>query len=212
MPVDSLTVFRIRQALWPSAITQSLWSFSKVLLAQDTASIAGMLGLQTKQQPSFEQILAKHTKRTAELGKTNPLSKDTQTRSATTTETVGEDQHPDPNSAVAKYSYKRPDGVTKTAQDKTPQEMDPNSLRMHMLRAYMAFKTKLQQTWKPAPSYPPRGSIVVSGLVEFDSPHAWLVVDVKAAWDPKTKEYDPRSMLLVLRRFQMKRQEPGNGH
>jgi hypothetical protein len=81
----------------------------------------------------------------------------------------------------------------------------------HFFRAIMAFKVKMAQTWRPAPNYPPRGSILVSGLVELDSPKAWLVFDVKAAWDPKTRSYDARSMLLQLRRMQLKKQGPAGG-
>jgi len=47
--------------------------------------------------------------------------------------------------------------------------------------------------------------------VELDSPKAWLVFDVKAAWDPKTRSYDARSMHLKLRRMQLKKQGPVGG-
>jgi hypothetical protein len=78
----------------------------------------------------------------------------------------------------------------------------------HFFRAIMAFKVKMVQTWRPTQNYPPRGSILVSGLVELDSPKAWLVFDVKAAWDPKTRSFDARSMHLQLRRMQLKKQGP----
>jgi hypothetical protein len=84
-------------------------------------------------------------------------------------------------------------------------------LQAHFFRPIFAFKQKFAQTWRPAPNYPPRGSILVSGLVELDSPKAWLVFDVKAAWDPKTKSYDARSMQLKLRRMQLKKQGPLGG-
>lgn len=85
------------------------------------------------------------------------------------------------------------------------------ALQTHFFRAIWAFKQKFTQTWRPAPNYPPRGSVLVSGLVELDSPNAWLVFDVKAAWDPKTKTYDATSMQLKLKRMQLKKQGPLGG-
>lgn len=90
-------------------------------------------------------------------------------------------------------------------------EIDPavgNAIHAYFLKPITAFKNKLLQTWRSAPCFPARGSILVSGMVEIDAPKAWLVFDVKAAWDPKTKEYDPRSMVVQLRRMQHKKQNP----
>src|SRR6266536_1247718 len=79
------------------------------------------------------------------------------------------------------------------------------AFRAHLTDAMKAFKKKFAQTFKPAPNYPPRGSILISGLVEIDSPRAWLVFDVRAAWDPKTKTFDARSMSIQMRRTQLKK-------
>jgi hypothetical protein len=221
MPVDSLTVFRIRQALWPSALTQSLWSFSKVLIKQDTAAVAGMLGIQWKppHQPSFESILAQHKKgSTSEPGNPEQPADGTSPPAQPATRDLGEPTGPDPNRA----SDKAPDATWKEIAKWVRADAEsnrggkenapaPSPLQVHLYFALMAFKQKFSQTWRPAPCYPPRGSIIVSGLIELDSPKAWLVMDVKAAWDPKTKEYDARSMQVVMRRFQMKKQAPLGG-
>jgi hypothetical protein len=218
MPVDSLTVFRIRQALWPSALTQSLWSFSKVLFWHDTSAIGGMLGMQTKAQPSFEAILAQSTKRSSpQPGEPKqPAEENASTHTTTANRDLGDPPRPDSNRALDKPPSDPLDALTKALKadaQRTQEAKDstPPALKLHLLQAYMAFKTKFAQTWRPAPNYPPRGSILVSGLIELDSPKAWLVMDVKAAWDPKTKTYDARSMQVVIRRFQMKRQAPLGG-
>jgi hypothetical protein len=221
MPVDSLTVFRIRQALWPSALTQSLWSFSKVLVKQDTAAIAGMLGIQSKPapQPSFEDILADHKKGSiSEPEKSEQSAENGPPPTQPATRDLGETARPDPNRAIDKTPADTWNALAKAvkadAQIKRKSKENapaPSPIQVHLALALMAFKQKFAQTWRPAPSYPPRGSILVSGLIELDSPKAWLVMDVKAAWDPKTKEYDTRSMMVVLRRFQMKKQAPLGG-
>jgi len=218
MPVDSLTVFRIRQALWPSALTQSLWSFSKVLFWHDTSKIGGMLGIQTKPQPSVDTILAQAMKRSSSQSDEpkQPAEENSSPPTATADRDLGDSPRPDPNRAIDKPPSEQLDALTKAIKadaQRVQEENDniPPALRSHLLQAFMAFKTKFAQTWRPAPDYPPRGSILVSGLIELDSPKAWLVIDVRAAWDPKTRQYDLRSMYLGMRRLQMKRQAPLGG-
>lgn len=216
MPVDSLTVFRIRQALWPSALTQSLFSFSKVLFWHDTSTIGGMFGTQTKPQPPVDDIISQAMKRpSAQSGTPNQPAEETASPpTSATSRNLEEPPLPNPNHAVDKITPKRLDEVNKefeAAQQsfkKIQKQVKDDSMKLHLRKAYLAFRMKFAQTWRPAPNYPPRGSIVVSGLIELDSPKAWLLVDVKAAWDPKTKQYDPRSMHVVMRRLQMKRQAP----
>jgi len=199
-PVDSLTVFKIRQALWPSALVQSFWSFTKVMVVDDVKRIAGMLGLRSgPPPPSLDQLLARHQ----QLLK-GPQAPQLQGKDNTPTQppTVAQPPKGLPGSSAEKPAL----------MGKGPDEEELASKGMafhaHFFRPIMAFKAKLAQTWKPAPNYPPRGSILVSGMVELDSPRAWLVFDVKAAWDPKAKEYDPRSMFIQLRRLQPKKQSP----
>ncbi|KAH7371455.1 hypothetical protein BKA64DRAFT_698951 [Cadophora sp. MPI-SDFR-AT-0126] len=178
-PVDSLTVFRIRQALWPSALVQSFWSFTKVMVVDDVKRIAGMLGIRSgPPPPSLDQLLARHQ----QLLK-GPQAPQLQSKDSTPT------QPP----TVAQPPKGMPGSAEKPAlMGKGPDEEELASKGMafhaHFFRPIMAFKAKLAQTWKPAPNYPPRGSILVSGMVELDSPRAWLVFDVKAAWDPKKDE------------------------
>ncbi|KAL5315012.1 hypothetical protein ACEPPN_017662 [Leptodophora sp. 'Broadleaf-Isolate-01'] len=199
-PVDSLTVFRIRQALWPSALVQSFWSFTKVMVVDDAKRIAGMLGISSgPPPPTIDQLLAQHQ----QLLK-GPQTPQLSTKNNTPTQAPTVTQPPKgmPGSSTEKPAL----------MGKGPEEEELASKAMafhaHFFRPIMAFKAKLAQTWRPAPSYPPRGSILVSGMVELDSPRAWLVFDVRAAWDPKTKEYDPRSMHIKLRRSQAKKQSP----
>lgn len=164
--------------------------------------VAGMLGINTTPPPSLEQILARHQ----QIMKTPTLSKDDSAVS-----TVN-----DPSKAIVKAPAAAPEKSSVMGEDS--EDMEPNAatqiamaLQAHFLRPIMAFKAKMAQTWKPVKDYPPRGSILISGFVEVDAPKAWLVFDVKAAWDPKTREFDARSMILSLRRFQQKKQGPSGG-
>jgi hypothetical protein len=177
-----------------------------------------MLGMQTKPQPSVDAALAQAMKRSSsQSGDPNQTAEENASPpTATANRGLGDAPRPDPNRALDKPSSNSLDALTKAVKADAQQMQEakdntPPALKLHLQRAFMAFRTKFAQTWRPAPNYPPRGSILVSGLIELDSPKAWLVIDVRAAWDPKTKQYDPRSMHLAMRRLQMKRQAPLGG-
>ncbi|KAI9680064.1 MAG: hypothetical protein M1817_005080 [Caeruleum heppii] len=76
----------------------------------------------------------------------------------------------------------------------------------HLAMAYMAFRTSMARAWSRQPSDPPRGTIVVSGLVEVVSPKAMAVIDVVAAFDPKSSRWEQVNMRT--RRFQWRNQTP----
>lgn len=217
MPVDSKTVFRIRNVLWPSAVAQSSWSFSKVLFRQNMVKIAEMLGISTrKPQPSLEDLLANRKNRAvAGLVKPEDLAVLPRQRPPRRLPPPKKPEEADNNnngdSIIAKGHSTHPENAGATTAADARLQMSLTRMKMHLLSAIIAFRVKLAQTWKPPIVYPPRGSIIVSGLIELDTPRAWLVVDVKAAWDPKEREFVHESMQLTLRRMQMKRQSPLGG-
>jgi hypothetical protein len=171
--------------------------------------------MQTKPQPSVDTILAQAMKPSSSQSDKpkQPAEENASPPTATANRELGDPPRPDPNRVIDRPPEDALDALAKTVKAdaqrlQEAKDNTPPALQLHLRRAFVAFKTKFAQTWRPAPNYPPRGSILVSGLIELDSPKAWLVIDVKAAWDPKTKQYDPRSMHLVMRRLQMKRQAP----
>jgi hypothetical protein len=170
------------------------------MVVDDAKRIAGMLGIRSgPPPPSLEQMLARHQQ----------LMKGPQIPSKNgpaLPQPAG-----DPTKAITAASPPEKSTVTGKKGDEVEIGSAAVAFHGHFLRAMMAFKAKMAQTWRPAPNYPPRGSILVSGLVELDSPKAWLVFDVRAAWDPKTRSYDARSMHLQLRRMQLKKQGPAGG-
>lgn len=176
-----------------------------MMVVDDARRLAGILGISSSQPPSsLDQIVARHQqmiKRPEAPTKDGPPT---------------ESAHPSVGDATKAITSAGPEKSTLAGKKSEEMEVSPATsaamaFHAHFFRAIMAFKVKLSQTWKPAPNYPPKGSILVSGLVELDSPKAWLVFDVKAAWDPKTRLYDARSMHLKLRRMQLKKQGPMGG-
>jgi hypothetical protein len=191
-------------------LAQSFWSFAKVLIVDDITRVAKMLGFQPDPPPpTVEKILARHQ----ELMRGGPPpTKDGPQKTphpllGDASKTMIPTQIPDkPNPPEGK---RLGDGEEGSVIDRGRLRQTGIAFKLHFDRAMTAFKMKLVETWKPVRDYPPRGSIEVSGLVEIESPKAWMVYDVKASWDPKTKSYDPRSMSVRLRKLQRKNQYPG---
>ncbi|KAI1425786.1 hypothetical protein F5Y12DRAFT_745638 [Xylaria sp. FL1777] len=212
-PVDSGAVFWTQQALWPSALTSSLWSFTNALILQNATNIAKFFGSQTDPTPTVqeavERIYQQFGKPPGKPSSTSspqpsqdradgrstgsPLpSIDKRSTGTTTPETLGKGANIDnaiPNISSAKLY------MTRTAQE-------------HMSGPWDKFKKSFAQKWRWAPAYPPRGSIKVSGLVEIRTQNATLVVDCKAWWDPQTKKYDSRTLSLAVRSIRPKMQAP----
>jgi hypothetical protein len=244
MPVDSLTVARLNAVLWPSAVTQASWSFSKVLLKQNFDNFCAAIGVQTKAQleaqqklvalkaqvdslqANMEALTAQRDSLIAKRNATRSQKPDSKSNDDLPSGTSQSNQVPElpvePGSSghggsMDKTSDSQTKGLVAASNrvkiDRPAPGNNQPSLAPHsqILHAVMAFSSKLAQTWKPAKSMPPRGSLIVSGFVEIDSPKAWIVVDVIAAWDPKTRQYDSESMRVHFRRLQMKKQAPLGG-
>jgi hypothetical protein len=209
MPVDSHTVFKIRQALWPSAVTQSLWSFYKVLLLNGANKIAGILGIQTKQDVSVESLMAQLNQSRAALEKTETLSKDGVSHPSRGG--LREPEKANTNNAATRTPPLL-ETVTETSKSKT-QSVDDKPrlvpLNSTFIQALIAFRTKFSQTWRPAESYPPRGSIYLAGLIEIETPTMLALIEVRqAAWDPQARTWDRRSIRPVLKKVTWKLQRP----
>lgn len=75
--------------------------------------------------------------------------------------------------------------------------------------AVAAFKRTLAKTWKPAAIPPPRGTFLVSGLVEVRGPRGVCVLDVRAAYHPKLSRWE--AIAIGVRRIQPRKQAPRGG-
>ena len=211
MPVDSEIVFRLKQILWPSALAQSLWAFTKVMIVDDSKRVARMLGfVNVPPPPSMDQILAQHMAQMAQFKnggmpteagprQTKPQKQQTITDSQKTMVTTT--SAPEKPNVTRKEDELDMEVITKFG----------HQLQGHFFRPLIAFKQKFTQTWRPPIMNPPRGFISVSGLVELESPKAYLVFDVFGAWDPKTKSYHSKTLQVKLRRAQLKKQSALGG-
>ncbi|KAI0976704.1 hypothetical protein F4678DRAFT_455982 [Xylaria arbuscula] len=215
-PVDSAAVFWTRQALWPSALTSSLWSFTNALMLQNATTIAKFFGYESQADPvanmqqTMEKLQQQLGKQPGKPGSASPSlpPQDRTGEGATTSSLPSVDKRP-PGSTTTPETLGPGAGIdnvvpsissTKLYVTRTAQE--------HTSGPWDKLKKKFAQKWRRPPAYPPRGSIRVSGLVEIDTQRAILTVDCVAWWDPQTEKYDPRTMVLALRTIRPKVQGP----
>ncbi|KAI0452376.1 hypothetical protein F5B21DRAFT_483895 [Xylaria acuta] len=216
-PVESVAVFRTRQALWPSAVSFSVWSFTSTLITQNAMIIAKFFGYETQtdslpdMQQTIERIqqqLKKQSRKPSAVPP--PLPSEGRTGDGATTSPFP------PVDGRAAGSTRTPEAMgTGTGEDNAlptvPKAKDmhiTHTTQEHRSGAWDSFKKSLVKKWRAPHAYPPRGSIRVSGLVEVNTPGAIMTVDCVAWWDPQTKKFDQRTLVLSLRAIRPKIQSP----
>jgi hypothetical protein len=81
-------------------------------------------------------------------------------------------------------------------------------IRDGLVEPKLAAANAFQKSYKAMKYQPPRGAVLVSGLVELETKKAYVVLDVVGWYDPKRKAFDFKSMQMGLRRVQAKQQGP----
>ncbi|KAJ3563182.1 hypothetical protein NPX13_g8290 [Xylaria arbuscula] len=200
-PVNSTAVFWTRQALWPSALTHSLWSFTNALVLQNATTIAKFLGFQS-QTDSIANMQQTMERLQQQLGR-QPGKPSAGSPPLPPQGRTSEESAASPLSSMDKTTSRVHNNARNSRHGRWSQE--------HTSGPWDKFKKRFAQKWRRPPAYPPRGSIRVSGLVEVVTQRALLTVDCIAWWDPQTETYDPRTVYLGLRTIRPKVQAPLSG-
>ncbi|TGJ86371.1 hypothetical protein E0Z10_g2365 [Xylaria hypoxylon] len=216
-PVDTVAVFWTRQALWPSALTLSLWSFTNALMAQNAMNVARFFGYETQTDPlgNMQQAMEKIQQQLKkQSGKPDsvppPLPSQDRTSEGSTTSSIPPVDKRSSGSTTTPGTLGTRAGID-NAIPNVPSAKDTYVVRTaqgHTSGPWETFTKSLAQRWRRAPAYPPRGSIRVSGLVEINTPRAIITVDCAAWWDPQTEKYDTKTLALELRTIRPKLQTP----
>ncbi|KAL1896044.1 hypothetical protein Cpir12675_002960 [Ceratocystis pirilliformis] len=77
-----------------------------------------------------------------------------------------------------------------------------------MKSTWKQFGLALQRKWSEYKYPPPRGSIMLTGMLEVETPKVWVLVDVTAFWEPKEKEFHGPSMMMSVKGTLLKVQAP----
>ncbi|KAJ2973453.1 hypothetical protein NUW58_g8933 [Xylaria curta] len=208
-PVDSVAFFWTRQALWPSAVSLSFWSFTSALLTQNAMTVARFFGYEPPSDglANMKQAMERVQQ---QLKKAPPLPSQGRTGEGSATSSLP------PVDERSAGSTRTPETMSTGAGMDNALPTVPSAKDMYMIRAtqehtsgpWASFKRSLAQKWRPAPAYPPRGSIRVSGLVEVNTSQAMFTVDCMAWWDPQTEQFDPKTVVLQLRAIRPRLQNP----
>ncbi|KAF2085603.1 hypothetical protein K490DRAFT_58499 [Saccharata proteae CBS 121410] len=180
---------REQRALWPTVVASSFFASVNYLFKSNVNRVREKLGL-APWDPKVDTI----DKHFAAVQRAQKMASPEQQNSvghasATATGATSPAAQVDSRQATSK-------GID--AADITPQMI-----------ALAVGVSNLQSKWKPLINEPPRGTLVVSGLVEIIAAKARLTMDVYAAYDPKSNRY-----VLVqgkIRRVQHNRQRPRGG-
>ncbi|KAI1384269.1 uncharacterized protein F4822DRAFT_65147 [Hypoxylon trugodes] len=216
----------IERALWPSTLTLSLWSFSAALVKQNLSNFVKLFGYGSNPTPdptiqkTMEKFQERIRKQEAEsdpktrdsLSSAKTQATDSSTNSTSPVDTGSAKSSPAPGSTASPSSSMSPIPVVPGAESTKPKSVNNiygiEYAREHTSGPRQAFEQTFSQTWRPIRHLPPRGVIIVSGLVEVTSPRAIATIDVHAFWDPKTKNFDMRTAVFRLRQLRRRTQTP----
>ncbi|KAI0466610.1 hypothetical protein F4859DRAFT_496759 [Xylaria cf. heliscus] len=216
-PVDTTAVFWTRQALWPTAVSSSLWSFASALMTQNVMTIARFFGYETRTDSSatMRQTIERIQQQLRQSGKPSTVPPSLPSPQGRTGDGSTASSFP-PVDERAAGSTRTPEtmgtgGGVDNALPTVPKAKDMYIIRSaqeHTSGPWDAFKKSLAKTWRHPQAYPPRGSMRVSGLVEVNTPHHIMTVDCLGWWDPQTKKFDQGTLVLSLRAIRPKVQSP----
>ena len=207
--IDSQSVHRLSKLLWPTSMAQSGLVFGKTIVWHQINDLKTALGFRSTTTPlpsqSTEQQNVPLQGGGAGRGFPSPTAR--QTAEAPTAErTASTDDKAAPGGEASEKATPFSNELSRD-EDKYTVPF-PGSIRRSVHSSLPEFWKKFTQTWKPTAGLPPRGSFMLSGLVELEGPRAVMVIDVRAWWNPATKNFDNQSMVLNLRSFQTKTQSP----
>ncbi|KAK8113492.1 hypothetical protein PG984_014018 [Apiospora sp. TS-2023a] len=222
-PVDSAVAMRLRNVLWPSAMTLSTWAFTTELFKQNLNSVAKYFGFESQSPEPSADIQATLDKIRRQLAKGQPKAPDAKEQSPLASPKTQSVDGSETSTTTAMSPSSTSDSTTTpdpsgpgpkangAASDKPASAKNMYGIRQmsdHTSGPWQTFKRKFGQSWKPAGNLPPRGSIGVSGMVEVTCPTATMTVEIWAYWDPQAKKFDPKTIQMRLKPIRMKHQAP----
>jgi len=190
----------------------SIFAFTGALLRDNALTVARLFGYEAKSppptnglNPAIEQTLRRFAARSKPDGKPAEAQSEARELPGAKWQTPDGSATPATGSASAAAPSQDPD----SAKPPSAKDLIPHSTMYAITHGpWSAFLKKWKETWRPMRDLPPRGCVMVSGLVELETKHGYLVIDVFAWWNPKTQKFDTRSMFTRLRRLQLKTQGP----
>lgn len=212
--------WRTMRALWPQAAAEGAWATMKVLTGIQYRRAKQALGWEGKDPFSPEerfrhamemmqkQQAAREKKRvggaqTEPGGRPDAATTTVSTRDASS----AQQQTPLPAAAQSKpadSSKKQPWTLPAVPIPAvTPSHPTDLPIALHV------FNSTLSKSWNPKRAEPPRGTFVVTGLVEVKGARGRMLFDVQSCYDPKAAKYV--AVNAAVRGFKRWQQGPRGG-
>ncbi|OJD35118.1 uncharacterized protein BKCO1_1900017 [Diplodia corticola] len=194
-PVDQINYQRLKRALWPVAVASGALASTQYLWHVQMNKLRQWIGLSPKVDPAVD-VLARHLEamqRAKQEGSNRPFAP------PNTSERTVASANPNANANAA--------GKTAAAEKHTNlpefEPIPPQSIALSI------FSSTLLKNWKRPQLEPPRGTILVTGLIEIRGDKARTVLDVTGAYDPLIDKYV--ALRVGSRLIQDKQQRPRGG-
>lgn len=219
--VDAEKQWRTERALMPKAVADGVWRTTKVLVGIQWRRAMQYLGLETADPTSPEERLRlaiqmqqqqsdQKEGRTGAVVQSSAASK--QSSPSTTSDTVSRQDRPwhIPNIPMPRNPFS-----TSATKDSSFDEQGW-SVPVELPIAIHVFSSTLSKSWNPKTLEPPRGGLVVQGLVEVRGSKGRMLFDVQSCYDPHGGQSGVGASKFVhvnlgVRGFKRWRQSPRGG-
>ena len=201
-PVHPINMSRLQSALWPKPMLSSVWASYGVLWSLQVAKVKSFLNIKSETAPTISStspdFIALQRSTENKDKKVSDTTSPTDISTSTKTKT--------PNLGTSQPSAKSGSEDGSKLLRGLPSIPQPST---EMASALTAFKRTLLKTWRPASVPAPRGTFMVSGLVQVSGPKGHCVLDIRAAYHPAEKRWVAIGM--GVRRVQLRKQAPRGG-
>ncbi len=220
---DSTTAKRLHQVLWPRPLALGFWALGTEVVKQTTADCARYFGLASERPSNVRggsSAAAPATSLESQLSDVQKALERIRQQATRRPEKVNE-----PSSMASSAAAATPAASTATSTTpdkalrvpgKPPTEPGNQDAPVQPIKQMIAPLPKPVQkairaywdAWKPVTPDPPRGCLLVSGLVKLETPKGWATVMVFAWFNPKTKSIDPASARMAIKKWESKVRRP----
>lgn len=212
-PLDARTKALIDRMLVPYPMMSGAAAFAKAFFQEHVNAISNYFGYNTSgNKPSITietQLKAKKMMdaHRAALNASRPSPSSESRPSESPSPSASELDRPPPRSGHA-----TPNTAASGREASKPSDKDAGSfsspLPATIAGPWQAFKDNFLRAWQPLRFHPPRGCILVQGIVCLDTPKGRAHIDVKAWYHPKARKFHYPSMFLHMRAFTPLEQSP----
>lgn len=219
--IDPKLVAKLNSVLWPKCLLKSLYAFGKAGCMDILNTARQSVGLEPVIDTQLQMLVAQYAMMQKDIAMSRQQDTNASGQSASPpTDTFGKPIHSVKSERTTEEPLKRPSMAEILAM--SPKERKERRM-LEYERSLRSSRRNIMESWQnPMVSFwatyalnvkrlkfdIPRGSLIFHGMIEVEGDGAYLIIDVRAALDPKTREFDDKSMELKLRSLKVKKQRP----